>query len=84
MSRNRGHTPIRTCICCGARREKRDLIRLVLDMNGDVVRNHPGKGRGAYVCGNDKGFSALKAGKGLNRAFKRKVSAPVFLKDFAE
>ena len=34
MSRNRGHIPIRTCICCGAKREKKALIRLVLDENG--------------------------------------------------
>ena len=79
MSRNRGHIPIRTCICCGAKRNKQELIRLVLDTNGAVVRaNHENEqGRGAYVCGNEDCLSVLKTGKGLGRAFKRNVTISV-------
>ncbi|MCP4575879.1 MAG: YlxR family protein [Deltaproteobacteria bacterium] len=80
MSRNRGHIPIRTCICCGAKRNKRELIRLVLDTNGVVVRDNRGNkvGRGAYICGNEDCLAELNTGKGLSRAFKRNVSIPVF------
>ena len=80
MSRNRGHIPIRTCICCGARRNKQELIRLVLDTNGVVVRDirGNGQGRGAYVCGNESCLSVLETGRGLGRAFRRKVSIPGF------
>jgi len=79
MSRNRGHAPIRTCICCGAKRNKRELIRLVLDPGGVVVRDHHGngQGRGAYICRNGDCLSVLKTGKGLSRAFRRKISIPV-------
>ena len=80
MSRNQGHIPIRTCICCGAKQNKQELIRLVLDMNGVVVKDDRGngQGRGAYVCRSEDCLSVLKTGKGLNRAFRRKVSIPVF------
>ena len=84
MSRNRGHIPVRTCICCGAKREKKALIRLVLDENGLVVRDHQGKGRGAYTCRDEKCLSALKTGKGLSRAFRRNVSIPAFLNDVSD
>ena len=53
---------------------------MVLDMNGVVVKDDRGngQGRGAYVCRSEDCLSVLKTGKGLNRAFRRKVSVPVF------
>ena len=82
MSKTRGHIPIRTCISCGVKREKKELIRLVLDTDGMVVRDSCGKGRGAYICRNEDCLSVLKTGKGLNRAFRRKISIPVGANDF--
>jgi len=74
MGKKRGHIPIRTCVCCRIRCNKKDLIRLVLNVKGDVVRDKSGKGqgRGAYVCGREECWAGLKAGKVLARAFKRK------------
>ncbi len=74
MSRNRGHIPIRTCVGCGAKRGKRELIRLVLDPDGAIVKDRLGKGRGAYICRDENCLSVLTTGKGLSRAFRRKVS----------
>ncbi|MCG6881351.1 MAG: YlxR family protein [Deltaproteobacteria bacterium] len=73
---------MRTCISCGVKREKKELIRLVLDTDGVVVRDNIGKGRGAYICGDENCLSMLKTGKGLNRAFRRKVSIPIGVNDF--
>ncbi|MBW1779842.1 MAG: YlxR family protein [Deltaproteobacteria bacterium] len=72
MSRGKGHIPIRTCICCGAKREKKDLLRLVLDSQGMAVGDSDGKGegRGAYVCAEQSCLTALKTSKRLSRAFK--------------
>ncbi|MEW6665018.1 MAG: YlxR family protein [Thermodesulfobacteriota bacterium] len=44
--------PVRTCISCGAKRPKGELMRLVLDPEGKVVQDESGvrPGRGAYVC----------------------------------
>ena len=52
MSRSRGHVPIRTCISCRSKRSKKELIRLIVDEQGLVVRDKSGtgKGRGAYIC----------------------------------
>ena len=85
MGSVRGHIPIRTCICCGVKRNKRELIRLVVAPDGVVGRDDRGKGqgRGAYVCRNEDCLSVLKKGKGLSRAFRRKVSIPVYCESFS-
>ncbi len=72
MSRGKGHIPIRTCICCGVKRDKKDLVRLVLDVKGMAVRDVGGKGegRGTYVCADESCLMTLKTSKRLNRAFR--------------
>ena len=73
MGKDKGHTPIRTCVSCGAKRNKKELIRLVLDAQGVVIRDDSGKGegRGAYVCMSKSCWESLKRGRRLNRAFKK-------------
>ena len=72
MGRGKGHVPVRTCICCGKRKSKNDLIRLVLTTGGKVVRDTEGRqgGRGAYVCDEEPCLTALKANRRLGRAFR--------------
>jgi predicted RNA-binding protein YlxR (DUF448 family) len=43
--------PVRTCLGCGATGDKRELLRLVRNPEGDVAWDPTGKanGRGAYV-----------------------------------
>src|ERR671925_610759 len=42
------HTPIRTCVGCGAERSKRELVRIVRTPEGTIVADATGKksGRG--------------------------------------
>jgi predicted RNA-binding protein YlxR (DUF448 family) len=44
--------PIRTCVACRQGADKRDLVRVVRDKDGDVAVDPTGRaaGRGAYVC----------------------------------
>ena len=44
--------PIRTCVACGIKSEKRGLVRIVASPEGLVELDHSGEmnGRGAYVC----------------------------------
>lgn len=72
MSKGKGHIPIRTCICCGIKRGKKDLIRLALTAGGVIVQDirGQGKGRGAYVCADKSCLMALKTSRRLNRAFR--------------
>jgi predicted RNA-binding protein YlxR (DUF448 family) len=75
MGRSRGHIPIRTCISCGVKRSKEDLVRLVLDPETGGVRVDRGgnaPGRGAYVCERRSCWERLGSGNRLARAFRRK------------
>ena len=48
----RGHVPLRTCVVCGAKTGKRELVRVVRTQAGSVQVDSTGKkpGRGAYLC----------------------------------
>ena len=52
MGKGKGHIPIRTCIACGKKKKKDDLIRFIVGMNGALIRDDKGKGhgRGKYAC----------------------------------
>jgi hypothetical protein len=46
------HVPLRTCVVCGDKTSKENLLRLVAPPQGGVETDPSGKapGRGAYVC----------------------------------
>lgn len=69
------HIPIRTCISCGTKRDKKELIRLVLDTQGSVVRddNLKRNGRGAYVCPQKSCWEDLEKDKRLMKAFRKSI-----------
>ena len=66
------NNPQRTCIACKSVKDKKELIRIVLDPTGRK------NGRGAYICKDSKCFEALKKSKGLDRSFKSQVSVNVY------
>lgn len=72
MAKPRGHTPIRTCISCGTKRNKSELIRFVIEMEGNLVKDNTGKmhGRGAYVCKSDSCHELLLSNRRLKRRFR--------------
>lgn len=72
MGKAKGHVPIRTCVSCGAKQAKRDLIRFLVNGAGQVVRDDQGKaqGRGAYVCKSKSCREQLTRNRGLGRRFR--------------
>jgi predicted RNA-binding protein YlxR (DUF448 family) len=72
MPRRERHIPVRTCVSCGAKRSKTDLIRLVVDAEGRVVRDDSGRrtGRGAYVCPEKNCWENLEKSGRLSRALR--------------
>lgn len=64
------HIPIRTCIVCGKKKPKKELLRLVLNSDGVVILDTLQRmsGRGAYVC--YECLQYLKWNKKLERAFR--------------
>jgi uncharacterized protein len=72
MSRGKGHIPIRTCISCNTKRDKKELIRLIRNADGMAIRDtgREVEGRGAYVCANESCLKSLRTSKRLKRAFR--------------
>lgn len=71
----RRRVPQRTCVACKSVRAKRDLIRVVRTVDGQVVLDATGKksGRGAYLCRQQSCWElGLKKGV-LERALKQNV-----------
>lgn len=72
MGLSKGHIPIRTCISCGAKKNKNHLIRLILDNSGKLVRDFSGRmpGRGAYICELPICMEKLFKNRRLNNIFR--------------
>lgn len=70
---SRPHTPIRTCIACGAKRPQQELLRLALDSDGVVKadRERVMGGRGAYVCSEKSCLARLAKHRKLGRIFRK-------------
>ncbi|MDO5133465.1 MAG: YlxR family protein [Eubacteriales bacterium] len=69
--------PMRTCIGCGTIRPKKELIRIVLTPEGEVVidRSMRANGRGAYLCDDPACLQKAIRRRSLSRAFRTQVSA---------
>ena len=52
MPQDKGHVPERTCIACGKKSAKWQLVRIVRTPDGSIEVDLKGKksGRGAYLC----------------------------------
>lgn len=67
---------VRTCVACGAKKDKVSLHRIVRTKDGAVKYDQTGRlaGRGAYVCSEACLKKALAAGK-LGRALRANLDA---------
>ncbi|MBR1476612.1 MAG: YlxR family protein [Lachnospiraceae bacterium] len=72
--------PLRQCMGCRERKEKKELIRVVRDDAGNVRIDPTGRanGRGAYVCRNADCIARAEKNKGFNRAFKVNIDKKVY------
>lgn len=64
--------PRRTCTGCRQVKNKKELIRIVRNKDGEVFVDATGKqnGRGAYICGNADCLKKALKNKGLERTLK--------------
>lgn len=71
--------PIRMCVGCRSRQEKRQLIRVVRTPSGEVVIDPTGKlaGRGAYICPKTECFRQAVKSRALERALGQKLSPEI-------
>ena len=64
--------PVRTCTGCRQAKNKKDLIRVVRDKEGNVSVDATGKlnGRGAYICPDKECLKKAIKNKGLEKTLK--------------
>ncbi len=74
--------PLRKCIGCGELKDKRELIRVVRNKEGEVSLDTTGRahGRGAYICWKKACLEKAIQNRGLNRSFKCEVPKEVYNK----
>jgi len=67
---------MRTCVACRTEADKRELVRVVRDAEGDVHVDPTGKasGRGASVCAKVACFEAAVGRKRLGPALRASLS----------
>lgn len=74
--------PQRTCIGCGLKKDKKELVRIVRTPEGALQLDPTGRmnGRGAYVCRDTACLDKALKKKALQRSLKEEISEDVILK----
>ncbi len=72
--------PQRTCMGCNAKKDKKELIRIVKNKEGNISIDRAGKaqGRGAYICDNIECLNKVIKSKRLEKALDTKISEEVY------
>lgn len=72
--------PLRKCVGCNEQKNKKELIRIVKNKEGEINIDFTGKahGRGAYICPNEECLKSAQKKKSLNRAFQQEVPMDIY------
>ena len=72
--------PQRQCLGCREMKNKKDLIRVVRGVDGNVSLDFGGKmnGRGAYICPNHECLKKVQKSKALERSLEIPIPDEVF------
>lgn len=70
----------RMCTGCNAKKDKKELVRIVKDKEGNISLDKIGKmaGRGAYLCNNVECLDKAIKTKRLEKALEAKISDEVY------
>lgn len=70
----------RMCVCCRQMKNKKELLRIVKNKEGEIFIDLTGKknGRGAYICTQKECLAKLKKNKVLNKVFKCAVPESLY------
>ncbi len=70
----------RMCMGCNNKKDKRELIRVVMDKTGKISIDLTGKlqGRGAYICNNIECFDKIVKSKRLNKMFEKDIDDEIY------
>ncbi len=70
----------RMCMGCNCKKDKRDLIRIVMNKEGAISIDKTGKlsGRGAYICDNIDCLEKVIKTKRLEKVFEIKIDDEIY------
>lgn len=71
--------PQRTCIGCNTKKDKKDLLRIVINKENEVNIDLKGKmqGRGTYICNDIECLKKAIKTKKLDRALNKNLSEEI-------
>ena len=71
---------MRKCVGCNEMKPKKELVRVLRQVDGEVIIDTTGKanGRGAYLCKNEACLARAVKTKALERSLKSPISPEVF------
>lgn len=74
--------PQRTCMGCNTKKDKKELIRVVRNKQGEINIDRTGKmpGRGAYLCDNIECLEKAIKTKRIERTFETKIEQEIYEK----
>jgi predicted RNA-binding protein YlxR (DUF448 family) len=72
--------PMRTCVVTKEKLPKRELIRIVMNKEGNISIDKTGKlsGRGAYICDSIDCLEKLIKAKRLEKVFETKIDEEIY------
>ena len=72
--------PQRTCIGCNTQKNKNELIRIVMNKDGQISIDRTGKanGRGAYICDDIECLEKMIKSKRLEKSFETQISNEIY------
>ncbi len=78
--------PMRRCVGCMESKPKKELIRIVLTPEGELILDATGKanGRGVYLCHDTECIAKAKKKRAISRGLERDVDPAQLEKIFEE
>ena len=72
--------PMRQCLGCNQHKEKREMIRVVRDPEGNISLDFVGKksGRGAYICPSSQCLKKARKARRIESALECAIPDEVF------
>ena len=72
--------PQRKCVGCGTSKDKKELIRVVRNAEGEISVDLTGKknGRGAYICHDAECLKKAKKAGRLEKSFECQISEEIY------
>ena len=72
--------PLRKCIGCNEMKDKRELVRIVRNKEGEISVDLTGKkpGRGAYICKSTDCLNKAQKAKRLERTFSTAIAPEIY------